>query len=446
MARIARDDRFHGGDRGGDQRSAAQRDRDRLLYCSAFRRLAGVTQVVSSAEGHVFHNRLTHTLKVAQIARRLGETLAAAQPAEARALGGVDPDVTEAAALAHDLGHPPFGHLAERELDRLAREAGVPDGFEGNAQSFRIVTRLTVRHPDLPGLNLTRATLNALLKYPWTRQARGGRHRKFGAYLSERAELRWARQLATPRGDERPSVEAALMDWADDIAYSVHDVEDFYRAGLVPLDRLVADRRESGRFLERAFAHWRQADGFEGLPEAGYQRVFDGLRQLVAIFQIDEPFRGTGLQRAGLRSLTSNLVSRYVEGIRLHVPATPAEPRVTIEPHHRQELKLLKELVWQYVILNPGLATQHHGQTEVIRTLFEVYLTAARTADRTILPPRAREELDAADRTLRGRAHRTAQVRTVLDLVAGMTDAQALRLFRRFTGSGLGSFTDPLQA
>ncbi|HVB37299.1 MAG TPA: dNTP triphosphohydrolase, partial [Vicinamibacterales bacterium] len=419
MARITRDDRFHGGDRGGDQRSPAQRDRDRLLYCSAFRRLAGVTQVVSSAEGHVFHNRLTHTLKVAQIARRLAETLAARQPAEADALGGLDPDVTEAAALAHDLGHPPFGHLAERELDRLGRAAGVPDGFEGNAQSFRIVTQLTVRHPDLPGLNLTRATLNALLKYPWLRQPRGRRHEKYGAYTSERAEFRWARQLARPARDDRPSAEAALMDGADDIAYSVHDVEDFYRAGLVPLDRLVTDSREADRFLDRAFAHWRQTGGFDGLTEADYRRMLDGLSQLVAIFQIDEPFQGTGRQRAGLRSLTSNLVSRYVDGIRLHVPATPAEPRVIIEPHHRQELKLLKELVWQYAILNPGLATQHHGQTLVIRTLFDVYLKAAVTADRTILPPRAQEELRKADRQRKGSERQAARVRAVLDLIAG---------------------------
>lgn len=234
------------------------------------------------------------------------------------------------------------------------------------------------------------------------------------------------------------------MDWADDIAYSVHDVEDFYRAGLVPLDRLVTDRRESTRFLARAFEHWRQSDGFDGLTETGYRRILNGLLQLVGIFQIDEPFRGTGQQRAGLRSLTSNLVARYVDGIRLHVPATPAEPRVAIEPRHRQELKLLKELVWQDVILNPGLATQHHGQTLVIRTLFEVYLQAAGTADRTILPPRTQEELRETDQRLRGTARQLARVRTVVDLIAGMTEAQALRLFRRFTGSGLGSISDAL--
>ena len=126
-----------------DYRLPAQIDRDRVQYASAFARLAEVTQVVSADKGYVFHNRLTHSLKVAQLARRLAEKLKAEQPNAVRKLGGLDPDVAEAAALAHDLGHPPFGHLAEEALDELCREHGLTDGFEGNAQSFRIVTNIT---------------------------------------------------------------------------------------------------------------------------------------------------------------------------------------------------------------------------------------------------------------------------------------------------------------
>lgn len=135
--------RFHAS-KSKDDRQESQRDRDRLLYSSAFRRLAGVTQVIAPGEGHVFHNRLTHSLKVAQIARRLAERILSKQSSLAEQLG-VDPDVCEAAALAHDLGHPPFGHVAEKELDRLVVEHGLMDGFEGNAQSFRIVNSLSVR-------------------------------------------------------------------------------------------------------------------------------------------------------------------------------------------------------------------------------------------------------------------------------------------------------------
>jgi dGTPase len=141
-----REDRIS-GDRSKDQREHYQRDRDRILYASAFRRLAEVTQVVSPAEGEVFHNRLTHTLKVAQVALRLAEMLLNRKGGakRAEAWGGINPDVVEAAALAHNLGHPPFGHVAEDELNHLVSRLAGADGFEGNAQSFRIVTKLAVR-------------------------------------------------------------------------------------------------------------------------------------------------------------------------------------------------------------------------------------------------------------------------------------------------------------
>lgn len=142
-----RDARHFHEDKGTSPRTPAQRDRDRLLYASAFRRLANVTQVVAADHGYVFHNRLTHTLKVAQIGRRLAERINSKAKTRdlARSLGGLDPDVVEAAGLAHDLGHPPFGHLAEKVLDAAIVKHGVPGGYEGNAQSFRIVTRLAVR-------------------------------------------------------------------------------------------------------------------------------------------------------------------------------------------------------------------------------------------------------------------------------------------------------------
>ena len=225
-----RSERYYKTDRADDQRSPFQRDRDRILYTSAFRRLAWVTQVVSSWEGEPFHNRLTHTLEVAQIGRRLAEKLSQEQSEVAAEIGGVDPEVVEAAALAHDLGHPPFGHAAERELDKLMRDAGVADGFEGNAQTFRVLTKLAVRSSDFPGLNLCRATLNAVLKYPWHRQnVPERRYHKWGAYGVESEEFAWVRG-PEPR-DARKCAEAELMDFADDIAYAVHDVEDFYARG-----------------------------------------------------------------------------------------------------------------------------------------------------------------------------------------------------------------------
>jgi dGTPase len=153
-----REDRKHAtGEIQQPSRSAFERDRDRILYSEPFRRLAGVTQVVHAAEGHAFHNRLTHSLKVAQFGRRITQRFLAHQPALASFLNA---DVVETACLAHDLGHPPFGHVGEEELNRsLTSDYGVADGYEGNAQSFRIVTKLAVRSDKHEGLNLTRASL-----------------------------------------------------------------------------------------------------------------------------------------------------------------------------------------------------------------------------------------------------------------------------------------------
>lgn len=216
---------------GEDQRRAFERDRDRILYSSAFHRLAGITQIVRAGELDIFHTRQQHTYKVAQIGRRLAEHRIREQAEEAE-IHGLDPEVVEAACLAHDLGHPPFGHAAETELDQLVRDpirvGGDPDdaatdGYEGNAQTFRILTKLSVRYSkDSPGLDLTRATLAATLKYPWLRDHDDLKKKsKWSAYASEEREFRWARQHCH---SEFKTAEAELMDWADDISYSVHDL------------------------------------------------------------------------------------------------------------------------------------------------------------------------------------------------------------------------------
>jgi dGTPase len=237
-------------------------DRDRIAASPFFARLAGVTQVVSPAgAGLLVHNRLTHSLQVAQVARAIAERLAG-DPVVAK-LGGCHPDVVEAAALAHDLGHPPFGHLGEQVLDRVSRERlGLPDGFEGNAQSFRIVTTIDLHGPSGAGLDLTAAVRAAVLKYPWTRRGypdphpsvavlppRGGGplpgapdagSAKFSAYTTELDDLVDCR-AAFPVGPWQQTVEAAVMDTADDIAYAIHDLEDFHRVGVLQQAGVAAE-------------------------------------------------------------------------------------------------------------------------------------------------------------------------------------------------------------
>lgn len=424
MADDARDVRLHAHDRAPDDRSAAERDRDRVLASAAFRRLAGVTQVVTPSESHIFHNRLTHTVQVAQVGRRLAQHVLRRQPDLAQTLGGVDPDVVEAAGLAHDLGHPPFGHVAEAELDRLLTGAGLRDGFEGNAQSFRIVTRLAVRREQFPGLNLTRATLNAMLKYPWTRQPVGLAARKWGAYDGEVDELTWTR---AGRG-ERRTVEAELMDWADDVTNAVHDVEDLYRAGLIPLDRLTSDAREFERLLRGIEERWRASGRDFGADE--YRSAVDVIRSV----PLTERYAGTFRQEATLQELTSSLITRYLSGLELRLPPHPAA--VVVAAELEREIDLWKELTWHYVIASPAVATQRHGQRRVIRDLFTIFGDAASGREWSVFPAAYRERLQAVDGDAR------ATLRTIGDLVASLTDRSALDLHQRLTGVSLGSVFD----
>lgn len=430
----------HKRDHDPDVRTPTQKDRDRILYSSAFRRLSGITQVASPTELQPVHNRLIHSLKVAQVGRSLAVTLLR-DPANAESidrLGGIDPDVVEAAALAHDLGHPPFGHVAEETLDELLVDGsngdGVPDGYNGNAQSFRIVTKLAVRYSakrggDVAGLNLTRATLNGILKYPWLRGEGGLAQRKWGAYGSEGPDFAWTRDGAVPVLDGK-TIEAALMDWADDITYAVHDVEDFFRSGILPLDRIASDPREQERFLR-----WAVDDGAIPRTEADAT-----LRALLGSFAANPgvlgPFRGSRADRAVLRNMTSELISRYVNAS-LELKTVADGVVLAIRPDIEREVRALKLLTRRYVIESPSLVTERFGQRALIRALFATFCHAAGTRrDWRIFPDYFQEALEDAGHDDR------AVKRIVADLVSSMSEAQAIAIHRRLAGHALGSAMD----
>jgi dGTPase len=351
----------------GDQREAFQRDRDRILYCSAFRRLGGVTQIVRADEADVFHTRLAHTLKVAQVGRRLAEKLLREQPQEARELG-LDPEVVEAACLAHDLGHPPFGHIGERLLNQLVRDAEDREGFEGNAQSFRIVTNLAVRFRECPGLDLTRATLAACVKYPWLADSdEAKRTEKWNGYSTEKTDFEFAREYWRGSGK---TAEAELMDWADDIAYSVHDLEDFHRCGMIPWHKIFGP---TGRELvvQSALNAWRNAPrNADGRLRKAYDRLrglIDGLTDIVR-----EPYEALRVQRQELRELTSQLIGRFVGTIHLRMPTRANDSCVEIDQSALDEVSVLKQLTRDYVLRTPSLAAQQKGQQKILGEMYRV--------------------------------------------------------------------------
>lgn len=430
---VSRGARLHKGKSFAAHRSEFRRDRDSIFYSSFFRRLAGVTQVVHAAEGHIFHSRLVHSLKVAQIGQSIVDVLVRrANKKIINAVGGVDVDVVQTGCLAHDLGHPPFGHIAESELDKCAIENGVLDGFEGNPQSFRIVTHVAIHDAHdakKRGLNLTSASLNALLKYPWPRGVEGNKKQKWGYYFGDKKSFEFARSRET-HPDQR-SAEAEIMDWADDVAYCIHDIDDFYRAGTIPLDRILAEGEETGLFLEYLKRTGRPGDSMAA------KRIFKFLRKGLGSALL-VPFQGTTAQYRALRLFETKLIQRFLalsnpDDLRLD---PNGESRLHVAPRLRSEVSGLKGLMRFYVYEAPALVAQQFGQRRLVRELFEILLNAAHSrAPAGIIPPPFNEQLERADTP-------TEKVRLAMDVIASLTEHQAVTYHARLTGSSLGFFAD----
>jgi dGTPase len=433
-----------------NQRAPQQRDRDRILYCSAFQRLSQVTQVTAPEAGYSFHNRLGHSLKVAQVGRRHIERLqqrvddGEIDGAAADLVKGTDADAVEASCLAHDLGHPPFGHIAESKLHELAKEM-LPDGYEGNAQSFRIVTRLAVRN-EKQGLDLTRETLDYLLKYPWRHWTTdplpaGKRENKWGYYKDDKEAFDFARGLCPDEGkDQLPekSLGAEIMDWADDLTYAVHDVDDFFRAGLVPLDRLRApDDAEIKTFTAR-LTELKEEDAAK-FPHYEVKELVDKVREILSLYGPGERYSHTASSRAALREFGSKLITRYLNAFSVENGPRNGEIRLTIAEDAVRDVTALKMLVVVYVIRRPNLAVVQKGQQKMIEELYETYFDASapgRAGNRNLFPPGVRERLEGTEEEAGPR------IRVVLDLLSGLTETAAIELHHRLCGWGSGHALD----
>jgi dGTPase len=392
---------------GNPERSAFERDRARVLHSAALRRLAAKTQVVGPGDipdhgRHIPRTRLTHSLECAQIGREMGKAL------------GCDPDLVETACLAHDLGHPPFGHNGETALNELAARCG---GFEGNAQSLRLLTRLEAKvltaDGHSAGLNLTRATLDSALKYPWT-SAHGA---KFGVYPDDLPVFQWVRE-GVPAA--RVRFEAQVMDWSDDVAYSVHDLEDALHSGHVTL-ALLRDPGERRDVCERALK-WYAGDA-----------CLTELEEVLACLTA-EPFwpwrfEGTMADLVGLKSFTSALIGRFCLSAQTATLAAYGPecgrhgadlivPRIT-----RLECALLKGITAHYVMSRDDHHANQARQRELIAELASMIMLGA---PGTLEPALRAAFAEAGDDA--------ARLRVVVDQIASLTDVSAVALHR-----GLGS-------
>jgi dGTPase len=417
------------------ERSAFARDRARVLHSAAFRRLAAKTQVHTAGSAGLaaggepvgvgagpastadfLRTRLTHSLEVAQIAREMGAVL------------GCDPDVVDVAGLAHDLGHPPFGHNGEDALDAVAQPCG---GFEGNAQTLRVLTRLEAKVLTPPGdagslralaqpggsagLNLTRASLDATCKYPWPR--RPGK-RKFGVYADDATVFAWLRDGA-PEG-ERRCLEAQVMDWADDVAYSVHDVEDGFHGGYIALGPLLADADERAALcadVAETYSTESPDDLAAILVELLRDPVFAPLTE----------YDGSHAAQAALKRVTSVLTGRFaaaaVDATREGFGRGPLRryaADLVVPRRVRAQCALLKGMALRYVMRRPDARPSYQRQREILTELVHGLARRAPDGLDPVFAPLWKAAPDDA-----------ARLRVIIDQVASLTDPAAVAWHRR---------------
>jgi dGTPase len=374
------------------------RDRARLIHSAALRRLSAKTQVVQPGSDDFARTRLTHSLEVAQIGREFGAAL------------GCDADVVDTACLAHDLGHPPFGHNGEEALNAIAADIG---GFEGNAQTLRVLTRLEAKrwHADgrPAGLNLTRASLDASTKYPWPRGESLWDRKKFGVYAADLPVFAWFREGIEPGVR---CLEADVMDWSDDVAYSVHDIEDAIASRTID-PRLLHTPRE----VSVVFGVARATYGPD-LDEEDFARALD---RLLATGAIPVAYRGNRGDLAALKDMTSRLIGRFVFAVEQATrekhgdgPLTRYDAHLVVPDDVRAETSVLKALAAHFVMFAEERVEILARQRQVVAELVRWF-----SADPDRLDGDLRGDYDAA-------ADDAQRLRVVVDQVAALTDARAL--------------------
>lgn len=397
-------------ERKNPARTEFERDRGRVLHSSALRRLGTKTQVLGFEFNDFIRTRLTHSLEVGQVGRSLAKNL------------GADPDLVETACLCHDLGHPPFGHNGEDALADVARDFG---GFEGNAQTLRILTRLEPKRffddGTSAGLNLTRATLDATIKYPWAR-GKGPRNsdgeptKKFGVYSDDLDAFTFAHET---HGFTRP-LEADIMDSSDDIAYSIHDFEDGIVRGAIPMDKLT-DAGEQRAIVDTILSWYR--------PQLGVAAIESALERLITMPGWLKAYNGTFPHMAQLKDLTSALIGRCVGSITRATqerygtePLSRYQAQLCVPAETAAEILVLKGLGAHYVMAPRATEPNYLEQRAIIYDLFDAIVESPETT------------LDEGFYQLWLAADFGDRMRIVVDQIASLTDTSARQLHARTCG------------
>jgi len=355
--------------KAGDEREPWEIDRARILHSAAFRRLQRKTQVFAPGEGDFFRTRLTHSIEVSQIAKGIAIRV------------GANPTLCEAASLAHDIGHPPFGHAGERVLNECMAQAG---GFEGNAQNLRVLAALEIKSDDYLGLNLTRASLDALLKYKRSHSEAVARDEDKFFYDEELPLVDW---VCRGERDEPTSFECQIMEWADDVAYSVHDVEDGMWAEVITLERLRA-------------------------VEPSSDEMASVLRELEGVLAVD----GERPRKAAQKTWSSFAIYELVMAARAEAVDDRGRGarygwRLRVEPGAVIKSRILKALAEELVFSDARVAAVQPRARKIVSGLFE-----ALTARPELIP----SDFVAED-----------TYRAACDYISGMTDDYAEQVYAR---------------
>lgn len=415
------DEENWGGARRPDYRSCFQVDRDRVIHAHAFRKLQSKTQVFLSGEYDFYRTRLTHSMEVAQIGRSICTWLLS-RGAPLEPDFHIDGDLVEGVCLAHDLGHPPFGHSGERTLQELMARHG---GFEGNAQTLHLIAETMFQNESgVRGMQPTRALMDGVLKYKTLWREFPAPPQNHFLYDPQAVYRDFVFGGPTP-SEPRPgvalnrykSVECQIMDWADDAAYSLNDIVDGVRAGFLTIERVEAWAAETGIDAERQ----RWLDGLFGAMRG--DRLEEEFSQKIGVF-----IKACRLRERGMHNAMGARTNRY----RLELVVTPEAER---------EAAFYKQIANDIIFESPQLQQMEHKARKILFDLWDAawrnYVEPGAKGARVIrlLPPRAGRLIDAEE-TEAGKARR------ICDWLAGLTDGMIVRTYRRLHDPDFGSLRD----